>query len=371
MRLWLTAFVLPLLLAACVATCNRGKDEDSGPDSPSTDRTQGSDGPVDAPGGGAADSPAVEASPRQPEEPGILTDRTAPTDDESREALDGAPEPETAATALCDEYGEGLEVGKLESPSLAEASGLAASRKQSGVLWSHNDSGDSARVFAFDKSGKHLAEAKLEAAMPFDCEDLAMGPGPMPGADYIFLGDVGDNWAMRSAVFVYRFAEPAVEAGQEPATLTVTEYETLELFYPDGAHDCETVMVDPYNGDIVLVAKTAGDTTAGVFVAPAPMTPGEPTMLLEAGTIMLELATGGDISPDGTRMIIKNYFEGGIWIRKQSEPLTAALAAPRCQVPVVLEKQGEAVAFATDSSGYYTVSEFAHEPIYFYEKLTD
>jgi len=278
---------------------------------------------------------------------------------------------EEVSAPPCPEYGEGKEVGKLESAALSEASGLAQSRKHPDVFWSHNDSGDVGRVFAFTQTGKHLAELVLEGAMPLDCEDLAIGPGPQAGVDYIFLGDVGDNWGMRSSVFVYRFAEPVVSADQEPASLTTKEFETLELFYPDGSHDCETVMVDPYNGDIVLIVKTGGETVAAVFVAPTPLDPTEPNMLVEAGEIGLELATGGDISPDGTRLVAKNYFEGGIWMRKSGEPLSSFLANARCPAPMVLEKQGEAVAFAVDGSGYFTVSEFAYEPVYFYELLTE
>jgi hypothetical protein len=371
MRLWLSAFALPILLAACVATCQRNGSGETDNASPLVDRVQDRGGSVDAPARPPESIPETGDTSRHSDRTENPPDLPAPTDSRSGETTDGLQEVETTTPISCPEYGAGVQTGKLESASLAEASGLAASRKHPGLFWSHNDSGDKARVFAFDKTGKHLAEITLAEAMPFDCEDMAIGPGPQTGIDYLFLGDVGDNWSMRSSVFVYRFEEPSVVPGQEPTNTTVTEFETLELIYPDGSHDCETVMVDPYNGDIILVVKTAGEIAAAVFVAPMPLSPSKPTMVLEAGTIMMELATGGDISPDGTRMIVKNYFEGGLWMRQQAQPLAAALAAPRCPIPVVLEKQGEAIAFSADGSGYFTVSEFAHEPIYFYEKLTD
>jgi Zn-finger nucleic acid-binding protein len=43
--------------------------------------------------------------------------------------------------------------GLVRSWTLKETSGLAASAKNPGELWLHNDSGDTARVFAIDQSG--------------------------------------------------------------------------------------------------------------------------------------------------------------------------------------------------------------------------
>ena len=44
--------------------------------------------------------------------------------------------------------------GKLDSDLITESSGLVKSRTQNNVFWTHNDSGDSARLFAVDSHGK-------------------------------------------------------------------------------------------------------------------------------------------------------------------------------------------------------------------------
>ena len=51
------------------------------------------------------------------------------------------------------------EVGVVPD-ELQESSGLAISRTQPGVLWSHNDSGDGPTLYAIDMSGKLLAQIK-------------------------------------------------------------------------------------------------------------------------------------------------------------------------------------------------------------------
>ena len=55
--------------------------------------------------------------------------------------------PNAASTA-------GIKVGTVMAPATREASGIVASRKNPGVLWVHNDSGDTARLFALSYTGK-------------------------------------------------------------------------------------------------------------------------------------------------------------------------------------------------------------------------
>lgn len=47
-------------------------------------------------------------------------------------------------------YNTGRETARLANQAIAESSGLACSRTTPGVFWTHNDSGDQARLFAFN-----------------------------------------------------------------------------------------------------------------------------------------------------------------------------------------------------------------------------
>jgi hypothetical protein len=44
-------------------------------------------------------------------------------------------------------FSPGVQVGTIANASITEASGIAASRRNANVLWVHNDSGDTERVF--------------------------------------------------------------------------------------------------------------------------------------------------------------------------------------------------------------------------------
>ena len=61
-------------------------------------------------------------------------------------------------------YGQAKQLAKLANREIDESSGLACSRAASDVFWTHNDSGDRPRVFAFDVEGKHLGAFRLAGA---------------------------------------------------------------------------------------------------------------------------------------------------------------------------------------------------------------
>ncbi len=52
------------------------------------------------------------------------------------------------------------------------------------------------------------AKIELEGVDAEDFEDIAVGPGPLPGLNYIYVGDIGNNDEDRDEVQIYRFLEP-------------------------------------------------------------------------------------------------------------------------------------------------------------------
>src|SRR5437867_2032775 len=88
-------------------------------------------------------------------------------------------------------FAGGVSQGTVAVAGLNEASGLVASRNNANVLWTHNDSGDSARVFALDTQGRKLGIYTLPGAANVDYEDIAIGPGPVTNVQYLYVGDIG------------------------------------------------------------------------------------------------------------------------------------------------------------------------------------
>ena len=333
-------------------------------------------------------APADRASPRSPfldsmtaeaedtaeaRQPGAVTNDAEDDEWIETDALDaddggdlGTDQWEVdAAGGTCPAVTPAAETGVVQSDQVVEASGLVASRENPGVLWAHNDSGDSARIFAMTKTGEHLAEFYLAGVSAYDWEDMALGPGPEANVDYLYLGDIGDNAGSRETVIIHRVEEPFL-----PTDIQELPSEPLVLEYPDGPHDAEALLSDPSTGDLYIVAKVwKGE--AGVYRYPAPHNPGEPYVLEALAPIPFELATAGDISPSGDYLIIRSYVHARAWPRAPGETIAEAFAIDPCEIPLTAEPQGETIAFTADGTGYYTLSEGAHQPIFFFELTAD
>ena len=312
------------------------------------------------------DDPAADAAATDL----AVADKRAP----DRRALD-LPPPD-APLDTCPKYAQPVKAGTVTHAAINEASGMVASRRTPGVLWVHNDSGDSARLFAVDQKGKLLGTYKLSGAGAYDYEDMAAGPGPKPGVAYLYVGDIGDNGKVRSTVKVYRVEEPTVSAGSAPVTVDLSGVATLTLKYPDTAHDAETLLVDPKDGDLYIVVKDLLGVSP-VYRSAAPHDEKDTRALTKVTTLTFgkgllagakfTMTTAGDVSADGKRILIKTYLDVFLWRRATGTPLWKALETKPCALPVANEPQGETVAFDAKTYRYYTLSEQKGQPLYLFE----
>jgi len=264
--------------------------------------------------------------------------------------------------ADCPHFLAGRKVGTVESGLIGEASGIAASRRNANVLWVHNDDGPPC-VYAMTPEGKHLGRYILDGARMRDWEDIAIGPGPDPNLDYIYVGAIGDNASNNKSIRIYRVPEPVVEANLPATIVKIGGVETIELVYPDGPRNAETLMVNPLTKDIYIISK---EEQSRIYRAAYPQPTDAKTTLEYVAKLPWGTATGGDISPDGQMILVRGYLAASLWLRPQNGPLWQCFKEAECKVPLIFEQQGEAICFDANGSGYYTTSEHAHQPIYYF-----
>lgn len=237
---------------------------------------------------------------------------------------------------------------------LRETSGVAVSRDHSGILWSHNDSGDGPIVYALDPAGIIVARYTLEGARAVDWEDMAMGPCPstVPSAsDCLYVGDVGDNNAERGSVTLYVFPEPDPKAGS--GGIPRNAILAAELRYPEGPRDTEAIAVTP-EGDVWLVTK-GREPDIRVYVVPrtALERRRRPVIdLSDAGALPVQpdlrvgrVITGAGFSPSGRRLVVRTYTELYFFHRDEAGVLSSEVTS--CFLGDA-EPQGEAVAFVDE-----------------------
>lgn len=248
-------------------------------------------------------------------------------------------------------YAEAVTLGTLQDPAITESSGVAASRRSPGLLWTHNDSGAGPFVYALGPHGERRGAFRLRGVPSVtDCEDIAVGPGPQPGVPYLYLGDIGDNRRVRKDCVVWRFPEPTVTR-TKPAQTQAPQ--PLRFVYPDGPHDAETLMVHPQTGRVYVVTKNKSGVN-GVYTFPMPLKPNKTVTLARVGTIQIEgeppfhpnLVTGGDIAPDGRRVILRTYwsaYEYTLPAHQASFDVIWKTAPTVVEIP--LQPQGEGIGY--------------------------
>jgi len=253
-------------------------------------------------------------------------------------------------------------LGAVPAP-ITEASGLAASRNNPGVIWTHNDSGGAASLYALGRQAQIKATLPLAGALNVDWEDIARGPGLAGGADWLYAADIGDNDAVRGSTRIYRTAEPNLSGFADGAQLAPAPTSFVELTYPDGPRDAEALIVDPKSNDLFLITKR--ESRSRVYRAREPSFVGESVELSFVRELSYGDVVGADACPNGRTVLVKRYFALDAYI---GSSVAAALAAEPSPRLLEAEPQGEAIAANPKCTGYYTLSEGVEQQLIRYSR---
>jgi hypothetical protein len=232
-------------------------------------------------------------------------------------------------------------VCRFSDDRLVEISGMARSQIHPNVLWLHNDSSYGPYLYAVDETNcTTLARIEIKGIDARDLEDIASGVDPA-GRPVLWLGDIGDNRDSWPFVWVHRIREPAELVDQ------VVRARTYRFTYPDGSHDAEALMADPTSGQLWVVTKKLARGT--MYALPDPLRPKRLNTALPLGQVGA-LVTGGAVSPDGTRYVLRDYVNAIIY---EFPPIGTELA----RIDLPLQPQGEAVTWTADGSALLITSE--------------
>ena len=261
------------------------------------------------------------------------------------------------------------ECGTMKKKTMKEISGLAASRQTPGYLWAHGDenTGDNRKIIAIQPDGTLAMTVNLTTPNTDrdDWEDIATGI--YNGKNYVFIGAIGDNdLAFNDQYYIYYFEEPAISSGTQNVTVN-----TIRFGYPDNkAHNTETLMYDNVEQMFYIADKVDG--VCHLYKLPFSTTYGTGVQRLTEVCALgngskFKLANGGDITPDGHWMAIKNEEYILLWERQGAESLSATAQRNPMQVMAYQkEEQGESLAWLNDSLFYTTSDSKKDTPIYQY-----
>ena len=286
--------------------------------------------------------------------------------------------------------------------SLDEISGMTAliQGANSGTFAMIDDDIDD-RIFFVDRDGASQGAMVLESYTWDDGEALFGYEDQTTNVKYLMIGEIGDNNAAFTTRSIIRTVEPEVDGST--FTIAASSYEVIDYQFPaspafvssPGAGtnkgDSEAAFVCPIDEKIYILTKrepkprvyslplqssytgTQTLTYHGEINGVENMTtgPSSPTPLTNA--------TEATLSPDFTKVLIKNYDKVFQYYRTDNTiPWTTVLtvSSPVEDENYVglgsgpgQEPQGEAMTWDSSGNGYYTTSEYnggGTLPLYYY-----
>ncbi|MBC8063335.1 MAG: hypothetical protein H7Y17_00770 [Chlorobia bacterium] len=242
----------------------------------------------------------------------------------------------------------------VKHPALAEISGMVQSRPDKDLFWVHNDSGDSARIFAIRRDGSVISPSgpsyggiAISGAKNVDWEDIALAGGKL------YVSDLGSNGNARRDLGVYIVKEPnpATDVSAKATHIPVV-YPDQDAFPPAKRHfDCEAVFV--WNGKFHLLTKHRSPD--GRFPEPGTklyrldtMMPGKANVAkkLEEVADMKGWVTAADTSPDGRWLAVLTQFpKASVWIFDTKGVGDKLLSKPTRWLELLGAKQCESICF--------------------------
>ena len=271
----------------------------------------------------------------------------------------------------CANYAMPAQIGTVGPSDLNALSGLAVSRLQPDIVFTHNDR-DRALVYALDRQGREHARITLDGATATDIEDIAIGP--CGAQTCVYLGDIGDNAAQRSEYALLRFALPMVPASAGSAATTVS-FERFRFTYEDGSHNAEGLMIGP-DGVVYVVTKLAPSSggrvaatgPSSIYRLPSSMMTTAVARATKIATLTVpqsgELAASAAAAhPCGTSFLLRTYDRVYEFVSPAGMGFEAAFTATPTVVAMPNETQSEGIDYRADGRGFVTSGEGASAPI--------
>jgi hypothetical protein len=243
----------------------------------------------------------------------------------------------------------------IDDPRITESSGLAAAGSH---LYTMNDGGSRLKVYLLAApAGNGGVTCRVVRTItapidPYDVEDLARSPDGT-----LWLADIGDNNRSRHTVAI----ELLTEAGTG---------RLYRFAYPDGPHDAEALLLDRAGRPFIVTKELLGNS--GVYTPAGTPSTSRPTPLRRVadlhfiptgtpggpvGVVGQVLVTGGAVSPDGTRVVLRTYTDAYLWRADDGNVARALTSDAPTRIPLPATRQGEAVTFSPDGRNLLTSTE--------------
>jgi hypothetical protein len=186
-------------------------------------------------------------------------------------------------------------VGFIRVPELKECSGIAASAKQTGVLWAHTD-GKVESLFALGMDGAHLRTFEVDKLKLEDWEDITRDE-----QGQLYLADIGNNDLKRKSLRIVQLDEPNVANGSS----RVTPRKEWKIKFPAAPFNAEGLLID--QGKAYVFTKNPDKKPAEVYLVDLQLD--APLLERVASIAVPEPVTGVAFNENRTEVLVLSHDE--------------------------------------------------------------
>lgn len=226
---------------------------------------------------------------------------------------------------------------------------MADSYANPGFLWVIQDSQQPTELRLLNHNGQHGKKIFIKNVTNRDWEELAIGPGPDPQKNYLYIAETGDNSEVYPEYAFYRFEEPVA------AMDTVTQVDKIVFKYADGSHDAEAFFIDPATKDIYVITKRGMNSQ--IYKIPYPQS----LTTMNTATFVMSVTYNNVVaaaySPTQKELLLKTYTHVNYYKPASNQTIIEAIKTSFLNLPYLQEPQGETIAFSNDGKGFFTLSE--------------
>ena len=265
--------------------------------------------------------------------------------------------------------------------SLSETSGIVV---WNGKIWTHNDSGGEAEIYALDfETGKIVQTIRLEDAINYDWEDIALDNSS------IYIADTGNNInGARTDLLIYKINLEDIPTSGD-AIIPKNKIEIIRFYYPEQGmnpespgrnntpFDCEAIVV--LDDKIHLFTKDWTSRNSGYasseYVIPNVPRPNDekyPAQLLNRHENIGFLVTGADNRKNESLVLIGYQLDafGAVLVRFYSDFQENNISTGKNQLGIIGNAlslgQVEGICFGNNPSQIYISNELFSFNDFFY-----
>lgn len=264
-------------------------------------------------------------------------------------------------------YGRAVLHTRLRGADLDDISGICMSTIHPGEFWLNEDASGSDKLYRFGVDGELRQRIVVIGVELSDVEDLAHGPLPDGSPTGLFLADTGDERAPGTPPRLVVIDERDTDQGDE-----VIPVRAVDLLFPNGTIDCESLMISPETGDAFLISKEATGEESTVFRVAYEEWNSE-----SGGPAQVEILThldlsglhseghlphayritSADIHPRRESLVVRTRYHLYVFILGGEPEASTFLADPMAITSTRTEPKGEGVCYGLDGRDLFTSSE--------------